>query len=133
MTAPARFGLGLAALAIICSMPTHAQSSKVSKGDTVADIIKSIDRNGNGCVDTEEGRNYSSRRFHAMDANADGILDASEAPLGPGEDTSSRPISLNDWADAYPLRFAALDMDGNGCVTDQEIRANMPAGSNGGQ
>src|SRR6478672_11384509 len=43
-------------------------------------VVEMLDRNGNGCVDLEEGRNYTSRRFHLLDKNADGSLDATEAP-----------------------------------------------------
>ncbi len=133
MTRVARFGAALAALAVVCSMAVHAQSTKPAKGDAVESTIRGIDRNGNGCVDLEEGRNYSSRRFHALDKNGDGMLDLAEAPLLPGEASSSRPVSLNDWADAYPVRFAAVDTDGDGCVGPQEIRASMPDTQNGGQ
>ena len=80
-----------------------------------------LDRNGNGCVDLEEGRNYTSRRFHLLDKNADGSLDASEAPPGPNETDNDRPISLSDWQDAYSARFASFDGDGNGCLSQQEV------------
>ena len=133
MTRVTRFGVALAALAMVGSMAVHAQSSKPAKGDAAENTIKGIDRNGNGCVDLEEGRNYSSRRFHALDKNGDGMLDLAEAPLLPGETSSSRPVSLNDWADAYPVRFAAVDTDGNGCLSPQEMRTFMPDTQNGGQ
>ena len=90
-----------------------------------------LDRNGNGCVDLEEGRNYTSRRFHQLDKNADGTLDAAEAPPGPGETTESRPISLADWQDAYSARFASLDGDGNGCLGTAELDAGRAAHANG--
>jgi len=86
-----------------------------------------LDRNGNGCVDLEEGRNYTSRRFHQLDANTDGTLDAAEAPPGPGETIESRPISLADWQDAYSARFASLDGDGNGCLGAAELDAGRAA------
>lgn len=132
MTSVARFGVALAALAMTCSMAVHAQSAKPAKGDSVENTIKSLDRNGNGCVDLEEGRNYSSRRFHALDKNGDGMLDLAEAPLLPGETSSSRPVSLNDWADAYQVRFGAVDTNGDGCLSEQEMRASMPETQNGG-
>ena len=94
--------------------------------------IEMLDRNGNGCVDLEEGRNYTSRRFHQLDRNADGILDATEAPPGPGETDNDRPISLADWQDAYSARFASFDSDGNGCLTPAEVEAGRAAHANGG-
>lgn len=133
MTTLARFGAALAALAMVFSMAVHAQSSKPGKTDAVENAIDGLDRNGNGCVDFEEGRNYSSRRFHALDKNGDGMLDLAEAPLVAGETSSSRPLSLNDWADAYPARFAAVDTDGDRCLSAKEMRASMPATPNGGQ
>ena len=91
-----------------------------------------LDRNGNGCVDLEEGRNYTSRRFHLLDRNTDGNLDATEAPPGPGETTESRPISLADWQDAYTARFASFDGDGNGCLGTTEVEAGRATHANGG-
>lgn len=122
-----------ATLLLVSSIANAKDQNPATSGDPVLDTIHQIDRNGNGCVDAEEGRNYSARRFHALDKNGDEQLDASEAPLVPGEDAGSRPISLAAWADAYPHRFAAIDTDGNGCLTEQEIRANMPEAQNGGQ
>lgn len=84
-------------------------------------VVQMLDRNGNGCVDLEEGRNYTSRRFHLLDKNTDGSLDASEAPPGPNETDNDRPISLSDWQDAYSARFASFDGDGNGCLSQQEV------------
>lgn len=133
MTTLARFGAAIAASAMIFSMAVHAQSPKPGKGDAVENAINGLDRNGNGCVDFEEGRNYSSRRFHALDKNGDGMLDLAEAPLVAGETSSSRPLSLNDWADAYPARFAAVDTDGDGCLSAKEMRVSMPAAQDGGQ
>ena len=88
-----------------------------------------LDRNGNGCVDLEEGRNYTSRRFHLLDKNGDATLDAAEAPPGPGETDNDRPISLADWQDAYSARFASLDGDGdgNGCLGTAEVEAGRAA------
>lgn len=88
-------------------------------------VVGMLDRNGNGCVDLEEGRNYTSRRFHALDKNADGTLDATEAPAGAGE------ISLADWQDAYTARFASFDSDGNACLSQQEVEAGRAANAMG--
>lgn len=95
-------------------------------------VVSMLDRNGNGCVDLEEGRNYTSRRFHQLDRNADGSLDATEAPPGPGETDNDRPISLADWQDAYSARFASFDSDGNGCLGTAEVEAGRAAHANGG-
>ena len=95
-------------------------------------VVEMLDRNGNGCVDLEEGRNYTSRRFHLLDKNGDATLDATEAPPGPGETTESRPISLADWQDAYTALFTSFDGDGNGCLGTAEVAAGRAAHANGG-
>lgn len=91
-------------------------------------VLESLDRNANGCVDLEEGRNYTSRRFHALDRNGDDQVDATEAPPGPDETTNDRPISLAAWQDAYHARFAAFDTDGSGCLSLQEVRDGRAKG-----
>lgn len=96
-------------------------------------VIDMLDRNGNGCIDLEEGRNYTSRRYHALDANHDGMLDAAEAPPGPMETTPERPISLEAWQDAYTARFASFDKDGSGCLSRDEIEAGRASLAQGGQ
>ena len=98
----------------------------------VEKVVEMLDRNGNGCVDIEEGRNYTSRRLHQLDKNGDGTLDAVEAPPGPGETDNSRPISLEEWQDAYTARFTSFDSDGNGCLTTAEVEAGRAAHANGG-
>ena len=95
-------------------------------------VVEMLDRNGNGCVDLEEGRNYTSRRFHLLDKNGDATLDAAEAPPGPGETDNNRPISLADWQDAYSARFASFDGDGNGCLGTTEVEAGRATHANGG-
>jgi Ca2+-binding EF-hand superfamily protein len=91
-------------------------------------VLDVLDRNANGCVDLEEGRNYASRRFHALDRNGDDSVDATEAPPGPEETTNDRPISLNDWQDAYHARFTRFDTDGSGCLSLQEVQDGRAKG-----
>lgn len=91
-------------------------------------VLDVLDRNANGCVELEEGRNYTSRRFHALDRNGDGSIDATEAPPGPDETTNSRPIALNDWQDAYHARFTRFDADRSGCLSLQEIQDGRAKG-----
>lgn len=98
----------------------------------VPELITRLDRNGNGCVDLEEGRNYTSRRFHALDRNGDETLDAVEAPPGADETTNSRPITLADWQDAYQARFDSFDTDRSGCLSPAEIEAGRAALATGG-
>ena len=97
-----------------------------------ATLVQQLDRNGNGCLDLEEGRNYTSRRFHRLDANDDDTLDATEAPPLPGEPSDARPIGIEAWQDAYTARFSGFDTDGSGCLSAEEITRGRAAASTGG-
>ncbi len=77
-------------------------------------------------------RNYTSRRFHAYDANEDDTIDASELPPAPGETTNDRPITIAAWQDAYHARFDRFDTDADGCLSLDEVRAGRAALATGG-
>lgn len=124
--------LSAAMLALGWSSPSRADVPPSLASMPPSEVVSTLDRNGNGCVDLEEGRNYASRRFHALDRNHDGSLDAEEAPPGPGEGADSRPVSLHAWQDAYHARFDSIDSDRSGCLSSQEIEAGRNA-SKGGQ
>jgi hypothetical protein len=121
----------VAAVALGWSLPSHADDPPAIGAIPLSEILSTLDRNGNGCVDLEEGRNYASRRFHALDRNHDASLDAEEAPPGPDETSNSRPISIADWQDAYHARFAAFDTDRSGCLSLQEVEAGRNARKGG--
>ena len=114
------------------SSPSRADTPPALGSMPPSEVVSTLDRNGNGCVDLEEGRNYASRRFHALDRNHDGSLDAEEAPPGPGEGADSRPVTIQAWQAAYHARFDSVDGDRNGCLSQQEIEAGRNA-SKGGQ
>ena len=113
------------------SLPSRADAPPNLASMPPSEVVSTLDRNGNGCVDLEEGRNYASRRFHALDRNHDGSLDAEEAPLGPGEGADSRPLSAHAWQDAYHARFDSIDSDRSGCLSPQEIEAGRNANKGG--
>ena len=121
---------GVAAALALCACFAQAQKQDPPPigAIPIETVVEQLDRNGNGCVDLEEGRNYTSRRLHQMDTNKDEVLDAVEAPPGPGETTETRPISLADWQDAYTARFTSFDSDANGCLTRPEIEAGRAQG-----
>jgi hypothetical protein len=124
----------LATLAMLgWSSPSRADAPPALASMPPSDVVSTLDRNGNGCVDLEEGRNYASRRFHALDRNHDGSLDAEEAPPGPGDAADSRPVSIQAWQDAYHARFDSIDSDRNGCLSPQEIEAGRAANPQGGR
>lgn len=121
----------VAAVVLGWSSPSRADDPPAIGAIPLSEILSTLDRNGNGCVDLEEGRNYASRRFHALDRNHDASLDAEEAPPGPDETSNSRPISIADWQDAYHARFAAFDTDRSGCLSLQEVEAGRNARKGG--
>lgn len=123
--------VAIAAVVLGWSTPSRADDPPAIGAIPLSEILSTLDRNGNGCVDLEEGRNYASRRFHALDRNHDASLDAEEAPPGPEEAAGSRPISIADWQDAYHARFAANDADGSGCLSLQEIESDRNASKGG--
>lgn len=121
----------VAVVALGGSSPSRADTPPTLASMPPSEVVSTLDRNGNGCVDLEEGRNYASRRFHALDRNRDGSLDAEEAPPAPGEGADSRPVSLHAWQDAYHARFDSVDSDRSGCLSPQEIEAGRNARKGG--
>jgi hypothetical protein len=123
----------LAAVSWVHAAPVGAKGPPPIGGIPLGDVLATLDRNGNGCIDLEEGRNYVSRRFHALDRNDDDSIDAVEAPPMAGETSQSRPIGLADWQDAYHARFDAFDADRSGCLSLDEIEAGRSAADAGGR
>lgn len=119
---------------LVLAVSAQAEQPMPAIGEIPADeLLSTLDRNGNGCVDLEEGRNYVSRRFHSLDANDDNTIDASELPPGPGETTNARPISLAAWQDAYHERFDRFDTDASGCLSVEEVNTGRSSLANGAQ
>lgn len=122
-----------AAALLLSAVPVHAKGPPPIGSIPLSEVLATLDRNGNGCIDLEEGRNYVSRRFHALDRNDDDSIDAVEAPPMAGETSASRPIGLNDWQDAYHARFDGFDTDRSGCLSLAEIEAGRSAADAGGR
>jgi Ca2+-binding EF-hand superfamily protein len=87
------------------------------------DVIAAIDRDGDAMIDWEEARNYANRRFHALDANGDGVLDATEFPASTDRLEGNGSLDSQAYQDAALNRFEAVDADGNGRISAEEIRA----------
>lgn len=118
----------VAAVGVGWSGQVAADPPRATGGTTLEQVVESLDRNANGCIDREEGRNYTSRRFHALDTNGDSSIDAAEAPPGAEESTDARPVSLEQWQDAYRARFTEVDVDRSGCITLDELKTRPAAG-----
>jgi Ca2+-binding EF-hand superfamily protein len=108
----------LASLILAAALAATPAPSELSPEDAIA----AVDRNGDAMIDWEEARNYAIRRFHALDGNGNGVLEAAEFPAGtdrlPGGGLDSRA-----YQDAALARFEAVDADRDGRISAEEIRA----------
>ncbi|WP_397607381.1 hypothetical protein [Silanimonas sp.] len=126
-----KFWIGGAAIAL-AQVVVAADAPPAIGSIEPAALVQQLDRNANGCLDLEEGRNYTSRRFHLLDSNGDNVLDANEAPPLPGEPSAARPIGIDAWQDAYTARFTSFDADNSGCLSAEEITQGRAAAAAGG-
>jgi Ca2+-binding EF-hand superfamily protein len=85
--------------------------------------FQQMDRDANARIDLEEFRNRASRRFHRLDADQSGALDAGEIPASMSFPAAELPLSLERWQDAIPARFAAIDANGDGGIDLGEWRS----------
>lgn len=109
MTAP-KLAL-LILVAFIVPGASSAGEGSEPGGPWLEALFDSMDRNQNGKISREELDRHSGARFQAMDGNADGVVDPEEfavAVLLPLQKTIDR-------------RFALLDRDGNGRITEDEL------------
>jgi hypothetical protein len=109
------------------SMALAAPSPDPMGSVPIQTLMGALDRDASDCISVEEGRNYTSRRFHSLDRDLDGRLDGDEAPLGPMEVAEDRPITLQDWQDAYHAQFDRLDTDGDLCLSPAEVTQGRAA------
>lgn len=116
------------ALALALSLTLGAGVAQAQDAAGNHGTLDKLDRNGNGCLDLEEGRNFSSRQFHHLDKDGNGTLEGKEVP--PGGD--ARALTLDAWQDAYSAGFAQADSNGNGCLEPAELQASRSAAHNGG-
>ncbi len=107
----------LASLILAAALAATPAPSELSPEDAIA----AIDRDGDAMIDWEEARNYAIRRFHALDVNGNGVLDAAEFPAG--TDRLEGGLDGQAYQDAALARFEAVDGDRDGRISAAEIRA----------
>ncbi|MEI7036713.1 EF-hand domain-containing protein [Fulvimonas yonginensis] len=100
----------LAALALLLPLAVLAQ-------DTPADYLRRFDTDGDGRIDVQEYVNYLSAGFRAMDANGDGVLDATELPPGPRR----TPRTLAAFQADLRAQFHRLDRNRDGYLSAREL------------
>lgn len=105
------FALGLAAL-IPCACAAQAVTS-------TSDYLARMDANGDGRISLGEYQDWLSYAFDAMDANRDGVLDASEQPArGRG---AAVALTREQHRQALAERFGKQDRNHDGWLDAREL------------
>lgn len=135
-----QYVMTMAILAVmVCVHPADAGGRDGACGEDGSRFIQRFDQDGDGLVSAEEFI-ADDDRFSHLDVNADGYLDAAEAPRhgehrgagGPGgRDIMSFDSDGNGQLsqDEFPGpadRFGDLDTDGDGFLSAEELVAGRP-------
>lgn len=145
--------LSLTAICLPLAMQAQAgnnQGKQAGKGATPEAILARLDTDQNGTLSKDEVRGRMADRFDSLDTNSDGVLSADEltatreqAQQRMGEkkqkikdaDTDgNRAISIDEAAEAGMEKlvehFAAVDINGDGEVSREEMRTFRKANKN---
>lgn len=113
--------------ALLAPFPLSALAADAADehATTVQRILARMDRNNDGRVDFEEYRNAMTRRFHAVDKNADGALEASELPeewvVVDASDIPAGGLDLEAFSGHMRTSFASFDADADGRLDNTEL------------
>lgn len=117
----------VAALSALCPFPAPAAETADEHVSTVQRILARMDRDNDGKVGFEEYRNAMTRRFHAVDKNADGLLQATELPeewvVVQAADIPSGGLGLESFSEHMRNSFSAFDSNQDGSLDHDELIA----------
>lgn len=117
----------LPALLALCCAPALAapEASADEHATTVQRILQRMDRDNDGKVGFEEYRNAMTRRFHAVDRNADGALQADELPpewvVVDAADIPAGGMGLDGFSGHMRSSFAGFDANHDGNLDNEEL------------
>lgn len=118
----------LLGLLVFSSVPAmSAPATDDTPATSVQRILQRMDQDNDGKVSFEEYRNAMIRRFHAVDKNADGTLQADEIPrewaVVPPADLSDAEVTLDEFSAELRPGFARFDANSDGLLDDGELTA----------
>ena len=118
----------LLGLLVFSSLPAMAApAADDTPATSVQRILQRMDQNNDSKVSFEEYRNGMVRRFHVVDKNTDGTLQADEIPkewvVVPAADLSDAQVTLEEFSAELRPGFARFDANGDGLMDDSELTA----------
>lgn len=122
---PASMLLGLLVFSSVPALAAPAADD--TPATSVQRILQRMDQDNDSKVSFEEYRNAMVRRFHVVDKNADGTLQADEIPkewvVVPPADLSDAQVTLEEFSSELRPGFARFDANGDGLMDDSELTA----------
>ena len=118
----------LLGLLVFSSVPAmSAPATDDTPATSVQRILQRMDQDNDSKVSFEEYRNAMVRRFHVVDKNTDGTLQANEIPkewvVVPAADLSDAQVTLEEFSAELRPGFARFDANGDGLMDDSELSA----------
>lgn len=117
----------LSALTAVAAEKKTAAPQSDAPATTVQRILQRMDRNNDGKVSFEEYRNAMTRRFHAVDKDGDGALEANERPaewvVVKESDIPATGMTLEAFSAHMHASFAGFDANSDGQLDQTELTA----------
>jgi Ca2+-binding EF-hand superfamily protein len=125
-------------LAFVAIVATASFSSAAIAQSAPSGAFTSIDRDGDGTIDTTEALKSAAAKFDAADKDHDGTLTAKELAAAPGgsqltklfatmDTDNDGTVSKDEYMSAVRAQFAAADADKDGTVSAAEWKSSKAA------